>query len=89
MSTNGFNNELARTDDEARTTNDLSGQVILVTEGTAGIGKATATRLAERGATVVVGRTRSKGEDAAQSSSMRPARSWTIRRSRPTTVTAF
>jgi NAD(P)-dependent dehydrogenase (short-subunit alcohol dehydrogenase family) len=46
---------------------DLSGQVALVTGGTAGIGKATATKLAASGATVVVvGSTRERGQQAVE-----------------------
>jgi NAD(P)-dependent dehydrogenase (short-subunit alcohol dehydrogenase family) len=54
--TNGFPAEWAT---------DLDGWVALVSGGTDGIGKATATRLAESGATVVVvGSTRERGERA-------------------------
>jgi rhodanese-related sulfurtransferase len=47
------------------TATDLDGRVALVAGGTAGIGTATATRLAELGATVVlVGSTPERGEEA-------------------------
>lgn len=53
------------TDVQFETATDLDGQVALVAGGTAGIGKATATRLADMGATtVVVGSTPERGEAA-------------------------
>jgi NAD(P)-dependent dehydrogenase (short-subunit alcohol dehydrogenase family) len=56
----------ARTDDGIQTTTDLDGQVALASGGTDGIGKATAMKLAEYGATtVLVGSTRERGRAAA------------------------
>lgn len=56
-----------RTDGGAQRLTDLGGQVALISGGTDGIGKATATKLAEDGATtVLVGSTPSKGRAAVE-----------------------